>query len=83
MASPMIPDYEVTMPLKATEVKYLTCPTDKKQIKKADGNGLFILIKSKLSIGRFWSLCRRAGKFYKTPRNEHPMRIQNMSALSV
>jgi integrase len=34
------------MTLKATEVKYLTCPNDKKQIKKADGNGLFILVKS-------------------------------------
>jgi integrase len=34
------------MPLIATEVKSLICPPDKKQIKKADGNGLFILVKS-------------------------------------
>lgn len=34
------------MALTAIEVKRLTCPTDKKQIKKSDGNGLFLLIKS-------------------------------------
>jgi integrase len=46
MVPPLTPHLDLLMPLKATEVKYLTCPSDKKQIKKADGNGLFILVKS-------------------------------------
>ncbi len=34
------------MALTALEVKRLTCPEDKKHIKKSDGNGLYILVKS-------------------------------------
>jgi len=34
------------MALTALEVKRLSCPVDKKQIKKSDGNGLFLLVKS-------------------------------------
>lgn len=34
------------MALTASEVKSFTCPKDKKQIKKSDGNGLFLLIKN-------------------------------------
>ena len=34
------------MPLTALEIKSLSCPEDKKQLKKFDGNGLFLLIKS-------------------------------------
>jgi len=34
------------MPLTALEIKSICCPEDKKQIKKFDGNGLFLLIKS-------------------------------------
>jgi len=44
------------MALTALEIKSLTCPTDKKQIKKSDGNGLFIIVKSnssKLWLMRF------------------------------
>jgi len=33
------------MPLTALEIKSLSCPEDKKQIKKFDGNGLFLLVK--------------------------------------
>jgi integrase len=42
------------MILKDTEVKSLTCPSDRKQIKKADGNGLFILVKNNGS--KFWRM---------------------------
>lgn len=34
------------MPLAASEVKSLTCPEGRAQIKKSNGNGLFILVKS-------------------------------------
>lgn len=34
------------MPLTALEIKSISCPEDKKQIKRFDGNGLFLLIKS-------------------------------------
>jgi len=34
------------MKLTALEVKSIICPDDKKQIKKSDGNGLFLLVKS-------------------------------------
>jgi len=33
------------MPLTALEIKSLSCPEDKKQIKRFDGNGLFLLVK--------------------------------------
>jgi integrase len=33
------------MPLTALEVQSISCPEDKKQIKKYDGNGLFLLVK--------------------------------------
>jgi integrase len=51
------------MTLKATEVKYLTCPPDKKQIKKADGNGLFILVKSNGS--KLWRMRYKYAKKYQ------------------
>jgi integrase len=51
------------MTLKATEVKYLTCPFDKKQIKKADGNGLFILVKSNGS--KLWRMRYKFAKKYQ------------------
>lgn len=34
------------MALTALEIKSLSCPENKKQIKKSDGNGLFLLVKS-------------------------------------
>lgn len=34
------------MALTALEVKNISCPPDKKQIKKSDGNGLFLLVKN-------------------------------------
>jgi len=40
----LIPHLVPFMTLKSTEVKYITCPPDKTQIKKSDGNGLFILV---------------------------------------
>jgi hypothetical protein len=33
------------MALTAMEVKRLTCPEGQKQIKKSDGNGLYLLVK--------------------------------------
>ena len=34
------------MALTALEIKSITCPNDKDQIKKSDSNGLFLLIKN-------------------------------------
>lgn len=42
------------MALTALEVKSLTCPENKKQIKKSDGNGLFLLIK--LNNSKLWRM---------------------------
>ena len=40
------------MPLTALEIKSITCPKDKAQIKKSDGNGLFLLIK--INDSKLW-----------------------------
>jgi integrase len=42
------------MPLTALEIKSLSCPEDKKQIKRFDGNGLFLLIK--LNGSKLWRM---------------------------
>ena len=42
------------MPLTAQEIKSICCPEDKNQIKKFDGNGLFLLVKS--SGSKLWRM---------------------------
>lgn len=51
------------MALTAMEVKRLVCPDDKKQIKKSDGNGLNLLVKSNGS--KLWRLRYRFNKKYQ------------------
>jgi len=48
------------MKLNAAEVKYLKCPPDKAQFKKADGKGLFILVKK--SGSKLWRYKYTFGK---------------------
>lgn len=40
------------MSLTALEIKNISCPPDKKQIKKSDGNGLYLLVTS--SNSKLW-----------------------------
>ena len=42
------------MALTALEIKSISCPSEKKQIKKSDGNGLFLLVKNNNS--KLWRL---------------------------
>ncbi len=42
------------MSLTAQEIKSISCPEDKKQIKKFDGKGLFLLIKNNNS--KLWRM---------------------------
>ncbi|MBA6397585.1 tyrosine-type recombinase/integrase [Colwellia sp. BRX10-4] len=42
------------MPLTALEIKNLSCPEDKKQIKRFDGNGLFLLVK--INGSKLWRM---------------------------
>ena len=59
------------MPLKALEVKSFSCPPDKKQIKKSDGNGLFLLIKNNNS--KLWRLrFKYAGKHQEMALGKYP-----------
>lgn len=59
------------MPLTVLEVKNISCPDDKSQIKKSDGNSLFLLVKrggSKLWRLRF----RYAGKYQEMALGKYP-----------
>lgn len=59
------------MPLTALEVKSFSCPPDKKQIKKSDGNGLFLLIKNNNS--KLWRLrFKYAGKHQEMALGKYP-----------
>jgi integrase len=59
------------MNLKSTEIKYITCPPDRKQIKKSDGNGLFILVKNNGS--KLWRMrYRYATKHQEMPLGKYP-----------
>lgn len=53
------------------EVKNLSCPDDKSQVKKSDGNNLFLLIKSGGS--KLWRLrFRHAGKYQEMALGKYP-----------
>lgn len=59
------------MPLTAQEVKNISCPEDKAQIKKSDGNNLFLLVKKNNS--KLWRLrFRHAGKYQEMALGKYP-----------
>jgi integrase len=59
------------MALTAMEVKKLTCPEGRSQIKKSDGNGLFLLVKSNSS--KLWRMrYRYAGKYQELALGQYP-----------
>lgn len=59
------------MALTAMEVKRLTCPEDQAQIKKSDGNGLFLLIKR--SGSKLWRMrYRYSGKHQELALGQYP-----------
>lgn len=59
------------MALTAMEVKRLTCPEGRKQIKKSDGNGLFLLVKS--SGSKLWRMRYRfSGKYQELALGQYP-----------
>jgi integrase len=60
------------MAMTAAEIKSFTCPKDKKQIKKSDGNGLFLLIKSNNS--KLWRFrFKYAGKHQEMALGKYPL----------
>lgn len=59
------------MPLTAQEVKNISCPEDKSQVKKSDGNNLFLLVKNGGS--KLWRLrFRHAGKYQEMALGKYP-----------
>ncbi|AQQ00056.1 integrase [Pseudoalteromonas aliena] len=59
------------MPLTAQEVKNISCPEDKAQIKKSDGNNLFLMVKNNNS--KLWRLrFRHAGKYQEMALGKYP-----------
>jgi len=65
------------------EVKRLTCPEGRKQIKKSDGNGLFLLVKS--SGSKLWRMRYRfSGKHQELAVGQYPtiplIEVRNLAA---
>lgn len=59
------------MSLTAIETKQITCPEGKSQIKKSDGNGLYLLVKSNGS--KLWRLrYRYGGKYQELALGQYP-----------
>ncbi|MCU7799805.1 MAG: Arm DNA-binding domain-containing protein [gamma proteobacterium symbiont of Lucinoma myriamae] len=59
------------MALTAMEVKKIVCPEGKKKIKKSDGNGLYLLVKSNGS--KLWRMrYRYAGKYQELAFGQYP-----------
>ncbi|MGI2122770.1 tyrosine-type recombinase/integrase [Shewanella baltica] len=59
------------MPLTTLEVKKMICPDDKSQVKKSDGNNLFLLVKK--SGVKLWRLrFRHAGKYQEMALGKYP-----------
>lgn len=59
------------MPLTVQEVKNISCPDGKSQIKRSDGNNLFLLVKS--SGSKLWRLrFRHAGKYQEMALGKYP-----------
>ena len=59
------------MALTAQEVKSFSCPSDKNQIKKSDGKGLFLLVKNNGS--KLWRLrYKYAGKHQEMALGKYP-----------
>ena len=71
------------MALTAIEVKRLTCPEGQKQIKKSDGNGLYLLVK--ISGSKLWRMrYRYSGKYQELALGQYPtiplVEARNMAA---
>lgn len=71
------------MALTAMEVKRLTCPKGQKQIKKSDGNGLYLLVK--ISGSKLWRMRYRFnGKYQELALGQYPtiplLEARNMAA---
>lgn len=71
------------MALTAMEVKRLTCPEGQKQIKKSDGNSLYLLVKS--SGSKLWRMRYRfGGKYQELALGQYPtiplLEARNMAA---
>lgn len=59
------------MALTVQEVKNISCPDDKSQIKKSDGNNLFLLVKNNGS--KLWRLrFRHSGKYQEMALGKYP-----------
>jgi integrase len=59
------------MTLTVKEIKSIVCPKDKKQIKKSDGNGLFLLVKN--SGSKLWRFrYKYAGKHQEMALGKYP-----------
>lgn len=59
------------MALTALEIKSISCPSDKKQVKKSDGRGLFLLVKNNNS--KLWRLrYKYAGKHQEMALGKYP-----------
>ena len=78
-----VPEVRLVMALTAMEVKRLSCPEGKKQIKKSDGNGLFLLLKD--NGGKLWRMrYRYNNKHQELALGSYPtiplVEARNMSA---
>jgi len=59
------------MPLTALEIKSISCPEDKRQIKKFDGNGLFLLVK--INGSKLWRMRYKfSGKHKEIALGQYP-----------
>ena len=59
------------MPLTAMEIKRLTCPDGQKQLKKSDGNGLYLLVK--INGSKLWRMRYRFnGKYQELALGQYP-----------
>jgi hypothetical protein len=59
------------MTLTAMDVKRLICPEGQKQIKKSDGNGLFLLVK--ITGSKLWrTRYRFSGKYQELAFGQYP-----------
>lgn len=59
------------MALTALEIKHISCPSDKNQIKKYDGNGLFLLVK--INNSKLWRMrYKYAGKHQEMALGKYP-----------
>lgn len=70
------------MPLKSTEIKNISCPEGKVQVKVFCGNNLFLLVKA--SGSKLWRLrFRYAGKYQEMALGKYPsISLKNVRKLA-